>query len=624
MMQLLRRKTKAIMIVVAAAFIIGFIFLQLGVGTGTRQQTQVMNVGSVNGVDITYNDFYDMQNNIIMQLKQQGREDLTDEEYERVEQQTWNELVFQILIQQEIDRRKIKITDEEVTEQLINNPPDFIRNSDSFQIEGQFDQELYVQMLQAPENKQFAATLENWIRHTLPRVKLSNQIALGVSFSDAAILEQYRESREKVKVGYAFLDPASLDKDPEKAQESIEDEELLPMEEDPFQPSLEEIRSYYESHLDKFKEEERVSLQYIEISSSPTKKDTTDARGKAVALIERIDSGEDFADLARDFSEDRSTADKGGDLGFLGKGEMLAPLESVVFSMKPGEVSDPILTSWGWHIVRVEDRREGERGEEIRLRHILIPVKMSLATRDSVYGLVRGFLGDIRDQAGTFEEVAARRGIPVKSTRPFTKTEYIPELGPVMSEAAEFAFSQEDKAVSTSITRMGKIFVFRENEKFPERTITLEEARGEVENTLSSEKRMARAKELAEALLSDAKLKGSLKEAAAASGTSYRETQPFTRQDYVPGVGRLNAFIGCAHALPVGEIGGPVETEKGCYVIEALERKDIDMGVFEQEKAKFEKELVSRYRSNAFERWYSSLLEEADIVDNRLFFAYSN
>jgi hypothetical protein len=72
MMQLLRKKTKAIMIVVVASFVIGFIFLQLGLGGGKRSSQAVMNIGVVNGVEISYNDFYNMQNNIISQLKAQG------------------------------------------------------------------------------------------------------------------------------------------------------------------------------------------------------------------------------------------------------------------------------------------------------------------------------------------------------------------------------------------------------------------------------------------------------------------------------------------------------------------------------------------------------------------------
>jgi peptidyl-prolyl cis-trans isomerase D len=621
MMQLLRKKTKAIMIVVAAAFIIGFIFLQLGVGTGTKQQ-QVMNIGSVNGIEITYNDFYEMQNNLITQLRQQGREDISEEEHERIEQQTWGELVFQILIQQEIERRNIEITDEEVSEQLVNNPPDFIRNSESFQTDGQFDHELYLQMLQAPENKQFANTLENWIRQTLPRVKLSNQIALGVTFSDDALLQHYRENMERVKVGYAFFDPVSLKKEMENTEEPLEEDELLPMEDDPYQPSMEEIRSYYDTHLDDFKDEERASLQYIEITSSPIKRDTTNAKDKAAALMERISVGEDFSNLARDFSEDRATADKGGDLGFLGRGEMLVPLEEVVFSMETGQVSEPILTSWGWHIVKLEDKREGDKGEEVRIRHILVPIKMGIATRDSVFGLVRGVLNDVRDQTGTFEEITASHNVPVKVTQPFTRNDYIPELGPVMNEAADFAFSQEDKAVSTSISRMGKIFVLRNNQRFPERTRTIEEVQSEIEHILSTEKKMVTAKEMADALLSEAKLKGSLKEAAAASGIEYRETQPFSRQDYVPGIGRSNTFIGHAHATSVGEISGPVNAENGYFVIEVLERKDIDAETFEKEKDQFRTELISRLRSNAFEQWYTSLLQEAEIVDNRLLFSY--
>jgi peptidyl-prolyl cis-trans isomerase D len=621
MMQLLRQKTKAIMIVVAASFLIGFIFLQLGVGTGgSRSGAQPRYVGVVNGVEISYNDFQTMQSNLLAQLRQQGKDDLSDEDYDRIEQRTWDELVFQILVQQEIERRGITITDEEVRDFLINNPPDFIQQNENFQVDGQFNREQYMQLLLAPENRAFTESLESYIRQTLPRIKLGNQISLGIQFSDAALEQTYRERMEKVRVGYVFFDPAALDPDPE---EPAGTEEILPHTEDPYRPSEEEVRSYYEAHRGDFVDPERAVLQYLEVVAAPTRSDTLDARERAAALVERIRGGEDFAQLASDFTADGATAEQGGDLGFLRRGEMLSVLEEAAFDLEPGAVSDPILSPRGWHIVKLEEKREGERGEEVHVRHILLPVRMSLATRDSVNGLVRKVFEALREGNGSFEEAAAAQGLEPKTTLPFTRTDFIPELGPLVREARGFAFSQRPGAVSRSITRGDRIYVLRVAERSPERDLPLEEARVEIERRLSRQKRIAELKERAVRLIARAETEGGLRAAAEALGLEYRETPAFSRQDFVPGIGRMNAFVGTAHALPKGRIGGPVEAGQGVYVLEVLERQEADMEAFEAAKADLRTELTNRARSGLFERWYASVLEGAEIEDNRLFFGYS-
>jgi peptidyl-prolyl cis-trans isomerase D len=622
MMQLLRKKTKAIMIFVAASFLIGFIFMQLGVGTSKRTNRPLPNIGIINGVEISYNDFYETQNNIISQMRAQGREELTEEDYNRIEQQTWNELVYQILVQQEIDRRNIVVGDEEVDEFLENNPPEFIRGNENFQVDGQFNREQYLQILNAPENQAFRESLEDYIRKTLPQLKLSSQITLGIHFSDDALLRTYKERKEQVRVGYVFFDPTSLD-DVNDSQQSPGEEELLPIGNDSYMPTDEEIRSYFQNHQNDYIDEEKAIIQYIELSASPTSRDTLDARNKAVALIERIGAGEDFGDLAKEFSADPVTADKGGELGFLGRGEMLSAIEEVAFTMTVGQISDPILTPRGWHIVKVDERRGREKKEEVSAMHILIPIKVGIATRDSVYGQVRDIFNDLREETGSFEEIASSYNIPLKITEPFAENDFIPELGPVSREASQFAFSQDQGAVSQSITRIGRIYILRVREKIPERLKTLDEVRGEIEELLSTENKMQSLEDMAKTLLAGANQSGSLEEAASVLELEYQMTPLFSRNDFVPNIGRGNAFIGYAHSLPKGKIGGPVKTDRGYYLVEVLEQKGIEMEAFEESKDDLRTELINRERSSAFEQWFSSLLDEAEIVDNRLFFGYS-
>ena len=205
-----------------------------------------------------------------------------------------------------------------------------------------------------------------------------------------------------------------------------------------------------------------------------------------------------------------------------------------------------------------------EQGDEVKISHILFPVKMSLSTRDSVYGLVRNFFGDLRDRTGTFEESANRYGLPVLMTTPFNKDAFIPELGPVSREASDFAFSQEIDAVSQSITRQGKIFVLRKAASNPERQQTLDEVRDEIESILSMENRMNELQKRVELFVWGSEGCGEAWKRQQQGQDRTISSHP-SSHDRIICRRSVNSMrlSGYAYTIPDDEIGGPVKTENG-------------------------------------------------------------
>jgi len=124
--------------------------------------------------------------------------------------------------------------------------------------------------------------------------------------------------------------------------------------------SEEDIKAYYESHKDEFKTPEMVRSRHILIKTDPSASDNDKkkARGKAEEILKKIKAGEDFAKLASDVSDDTGSKPKGGELGFFPKGRMVKSFEDAAFSLKPGEVSGIVETQFGYHIIKVEEKKE--------------------------------------------------------------------------------------------------------------------------------------------------------------------------------------------------------------------------------------------------------------------------
>lgn len=123
-----------------------------------------------------------------------------------------------------------------------------------------------------------------------------------------------------------------------------------------------ETKIFYKAHMEDFMKPEMVRARHIliKVDKSASDEDKRKAKEKAEELLKKIKAGEDFAKLASEFSDDPGSKKKGGDLGFFTKGRMVPEFEKVVFSMKPGEISDVFETPFGFHIVKVEERKEAE------------------------------------------------------------------------------------------------------------------------------------------------------------------------------------------------------------------------------------------------------------------------
>ena len=603
MMRALRRSTKTIMIVVAAAFVIGFIFLQLGVNVGGQSGPQLTALGSVNGVEISYNMFNDTRSRMLMQIRQ-SKGSISDEDYLSVEEEVWDEIVRQILLDQEIFRMGINVTDDEVLEEMKSNPPDFLKANEAFQTEGQFDQAKYLQALYSPQNDVFVLELETWYRSILPIQKLQDYLLSTIHVTDSQARNEFKTRNEKVKVEYLKFNPAILI-----------DSELIEVTED-------ELSSYYTEHRSEYQTDKQIILDYVHFPILPNDEDTLIVMEIVDEIKVLLADGTPFEEIARDYSQDPGSVEKGGDLGWVPRGRMVKPVEDEAFSLKKGEVSDVVWSQFGMQIIKLEDRRIADSGEEVLLKHILIKLEPSYLT----VGEINDNTTMIRDDlsaAEDFNVLADSLGLEISTTQPFSRGVHVRELGPSFVPAS-FAFSHSVGDIS-DVLRIGDQFLFcRVKEVIPEGFKNLEQVRDKIEEKITHEKKMAETRKSAERALERVKDTGDLHSAAEEFGVEYRESPEFTKRHVVPGIGRSNEFTGVAFGLDKGEVSDLIELPYAFYILKVLDRVEIDEAVLEETRDQLKEEMTRYLKNSTMGTWYEALKADAEIEDNReLFFQQS-
>ncbi len=614
MLKTLRQNTKVILWILALSFV-GWLVLDYAANIGARRWGSTGEIplpdylAKINGKEISKSDFDNILRDAYMQEKKATSK---DPDYRKLVDRTWNNLVASAIFQEEIQKRKIEVTDRELVTFVRNNPPPFVQEFEIFQTDGKFDIEKYKVFLDDSETfsnpmyKELVFAIESYWRSRLPGMKLQDMISSTVRVTDAETREYYAERNEKIKVLYANV-----------GFESFSDSLISISEED--------MRVYYQEHSDDFKELPKVRLKYIAIPEVPSASDSANLRMRLDEILAELKSGADFAELASEYSDDPGTADKGGDLDYFAKGSMAKPFEDVAFKLKIGEISDPVKTNFGWHIIKLEDKREKDGKEEVKVRHILFRDEPSRDTIEFLQQKADTLLQSLRKEADMEELAEADTTLRFGDTGFFGKGSFIPGIGRVSESMVKFIFEQKPGYVlPRPYWTEDEIYVIQISEKNEGGLTPFEKAEDRLGKIVIREGKKALGQEKLEKVYAKVKEGISLKEAAEAESVEVKETKLFSRIDYVSGVGSRNEFVGAAFALSdVGQVSPPVEATHGLYLIELLEKVPIDEEGFEKEKDSIKNSILERKRSEAYNTWFSSLMKKAKIEDNRyLFFNY--
>src|SRR5665213_3168032 len=284
----MRSAAKYIWWAIAILFLVTFVFLDQSGLTG-KKVSGGTSVATVNGTDITYESYLQAtQGRIRQEQEGAGGKSLTLDQERKIEDDTYNEMVTDILLNQEYKRRGITVTDAEIQQAALASPPQQLAQSPEFQTEGQFDFEKYRRFLTSPMAKQQGVLLqlEGYYRDELPKRKLFEQIAGPVFVTDAQLWRAWQDSHDTAQVSFVAFDPATI---PDSSVH-ISDAEL---------------HAYFDSHQKEMLDRPgRATVSIVTIPRAVTAADTATARTKAEALRSEIAGGAKFDDVAKRESAD--------------------------------------------------------------------------------------------------------------------------------------------------------------------------------------------------------------------------------------------------------------------------------------------------------------------------------
>jgi peptidyl-prolyl cis-trans isomerase D len=594
----MRSAARYIWIVIAALFLIGFVFYQQS-GLSDAKVTAGTTIAKVNGTSIPFLVFEQRKRYGIQQEQDAaGGKTLTLDQERRIEDETFDQMVTEILLQQEYKKRGISVTAAEINRAALSSPPQQMLQAPDFQTDGQFDFEKYRRFISSPVAKQqgILKQLEDYYTSEIPKRKLFEQIAGPVYVTDAQLWRGYQDAHDSAQVSYVAFNPASI---PDSAVH-IPDAEL---------------KSYFDSHQKELQDRPgRAIVSLVMIPRTVTAADTAAARAKAEALRAEIAGGAKFDDVAKRESADSGSAVKGGSLGKVGKGQFVKPFEDAAFALKPGELSQPVLSPFGYHIIRVDERK----GDSITVRHILVRIAQSDSSAAQTDRRADSLSRAANvDKPAEFDSVARALGLKVghvvaMESDPLTwDGRYVPG-GSAWAFGGAKVGETSDLIDADDAYYLVRLDSLREGGK-----PTFEAARDDIRRELVRTKKLDMLIPQAQVLVTAVRSGQTLEAAAKTAGLEVQKSPTFARTTQVPTLGQTTEAIGAAFGAAVGSVAPPMKGLNNVIVLRVDRRTEADRAAFEKQKKEQSVQMGQRVRQQRVQQYLSALRESAKIQDNR-------
>lgn len=463
------------------------------------------------------------------------------------------QMISQKLLEAEAQKLGIAVSNSELS-YTISTIPAFAG------ADGKFDMDLYNNFLRSRQMS--AATFENDIRNSSLIQKLQQYVTLPVKPTEQEARELFDTASEKVQIDYYYIPGADFVDMVKISDKEIEDyykanpenftvparavikyiaftpEELSIYEE----VSPEDVKSYYEAHKDNYVQEEQVKARHIllMVDENAPEADAEKAEKEIKKILAKAKSGQDFAKLAEKYSEGPS-GPKGGELGWFGRGAMVKPFEEAAFSLKKGELSEPVRTRFGWHIIKVDDvREEGQKSfEQVKedIRTAIAEEKASDTISDKLDHAI-----DLIASGMNMDKVADEIGIAFKKSEQATLQNLTRAFG-MKEDAAKTILALPNKTATEMPIAIDNGYLIAEKiQDIPASVSPLSEAKEDISNFLNQQKAMKLAQAKAMAIMAQLTNKATEAKTLKSIKKDLKTSEPFGRDGFVPGLG-MNARL---------------------------------------------------------------------------------
>ncbi len=593
-----------------------------GTGAGPREV-----VAEVNGRTVTAGDFQQRYLTQVQAYRQQFGGSLNEQLIRQlgIDQQILSQMIDEQVGLIEAEQNGITVSDDELAQQIFSIP--------GLQENGQFiGEQRYEQLLLSQSPPMTKGQFEESLRRSMILDKLRAALTDWMAVSDADVQREYNERNEKVKLQVVALTAANFrngvtvtDADvaahfeARKAEYRIGEQRkikyvLLDRDQARLKVAVPatDVQRYYNDNIQQYQTPEQVRASHILLNTAG--KDEAAVRKQAEDILQQVKSGGDFAALAKKFSEDEGSKVNGGDLDYFSRGRMVPEFENVAFTLAPGQVSDLVKSQFGFHIIKVVDKRPGTTRslDEVRTQ---IQEQLSLQQADQ----------RITDQAAQFasriknlsdlEPVARELQVMVQESGFFQREDPVPGLGAAPQVAAT-AFTLEGTTASGALaTARGPVFIAVSERKDPYVPM-LDEVKDRVREDLIRTKATELSRQRATAIAAALKSSKDFAAAAKAQGVEAKDTELVPRGSALPDIGVSPEVDRVAFTLPAGSVSDPIQTTDGTVIVRVVDRDAVTPDELRQAQEAFRAELLNERRARFFSSYMGKAKEKMQVEIN--------
>ena len=373
-----------------------------------------------------------------------------------------------------------------------------------------------------------------------------------------------------------------------------------------------EVQSYYDGNITQYQTPEQVRASHILLNVAG--KDEAAVRKQAEGVLAQVKAGGDFAELARKFSEDEGSKVNGGDLDYFSRGRMVPEFEAAAFALEPGQVSDLVRSQFGFHIIKVVDKKPAVTRslDEVRAQ---IEEQLKRQRADEQVSNRATQLANGLSTRDDLERIGRDSGVMVTESEFFGREDPVPGLGPAPQVAAAAFQLAEGAATGPIASPRGPVLIALSDRRDPY-VPTLDQVKDRVQDDLirtrATELSRQRATQIAAALRSASDFSG----AAKAQGFEAKETQLIPRGSPLPDIG-VNAQVDkVAFSLPQGSVSEPINATNATVIVRVAERDDVTPQELQLQKETFRGQLLNERRSLFFSAYMAKAKERMDIEIN--------
>ena len=463
------------------------------------------------------------------------------------------------------------------------------------------------------------AEFETEVKSAILQQKFQQLVTDGITATDDEVQEEFRRENEKIKLDYVVIKPEELMSKVDVSESDLSayfdknkatyvvperrtlDYALLSLAQLRQRSSVsdDDLKVYYQGHINQYKLEDRAHVAHILFKTvGMTDAEAAEVKKKAEDVLNKAKHGGNFADLAKQYSEDTSK-DKGGDLGWIVRGQTVPEFEAAAFSLPKGSISDLVKTQYGFHIIQIVDR-ETARTQTLDEVKATILNQLQTQKADQLGQTISNQIADEIRRSGRIpvEELAKKFNMTTGEAKLVEASQPLPELGNAPG-LMEDVFRQRQGDLGSPIHTDAGYAVVSVKDVQPAHPATL----AEVHDRVASDYRRGKAVELAKARADDlakrAKAGENFNVAAKAVGFEVKTSEPVSRTGSIPDVGSAKQF-GSAFALQVGQVGDAIALGQNWTVYRVAQHDPVNQDDFAKQKAKVEEQVLQRKRQNAY------------------------